>query len=381
MPLHKPAVPKHSLKQWILSSLILIGAIAVSIGLFFFEKNIELTENTIFKAQAQAEQLSIVSQIPIRFRGFLTSQEIFDIVAPIDSQVISSAYYKGSTYNKGDILIQLDSSLAQKSLLQAKSLLAKSKLQLQQFNSAQKNSYQNSVTKSTERGKQLQSQISLAQLQLTQAQQQLKQCTITAPFNGIFEQLIIKPQQYTKQGQLLAKLANTQKLQIRSRINPSVFALIPKGSNGPPVFTAQLSNNTIQAIQPIISKKLTLGLLHYSQQLNTAQQRDIIFSIEQPTNIALGTLLDFDINVSTPKNMSIVKVAHGLLKPKQTIWLSDGDSLLVRPYQSIYQTETHHYLHIYLNDNDKPLEQLVIIQSYLNTATDGMPLQLIKASH
>lgn len=202
----------------------------------------------VVTAQAQPYQFTVKSQANVQ------SAQSLLISSDIAAKVIwvSSNYKLGQQVTAGELLMKLDDANYRLKVAQAKAALADSAIRLRNEEAEMRRAKKLSKTAAAARKAkldQVKSSHEVAQLTLENAEKDLAKTKITAPINGVIDQLHIDLGQYVGAGSAMFKLLLTDKAEVRLPITAEQMNYLQLPTETSPInvlLTANYGENQYQ---------------------------------------------------------------------------------------------------------------------------------------
>ncbi|MFP8489777.1 efflux RND transporter periplasmic adaptor subunit [Gracilimonas sp. Q87] len=378
-------------KTLIISISILIGSVAV-LGLIFSTEP-KAERSGLAKESAMLVQVETVEKG--RFNPTITatgtvqaSQEIM-LGVRIEGEVIyrSPNFVPGNFVEKGDILMQIDSTDYVNELMQARSQLRQAESALQRemgLQEAAKREYKLLDDTLSEANRALvlrqpqllatRAQVESAQATVNQVQLNLDRTTIRAPFNAYILDRYVNTGSLVSPGQDLGQLVGIDTYWVEAAVPLSKlrwFDFEGDGGGSP----VQIRSRTAWAENEY--REGTLFKMLGSLENNT-RMAQVLVEIQDPMAIQPGNedlprliIGSFvEVNIQGKALDEVVKVNRDHIRNNETTWVMQGDSLDIRDIEIDFQDSEFAYISSGLQDGDQ------IVTTNLANVTQGAPLRL-----
>lgn len=345
-------------RQLLITAVILFLTAIVIITLFNHEETITTTT-----MQREKPSVSIITAAPqtysltIEARGLVEPKRQLNLMGQVLGTVtyISDKFAAGNTFNKGDILLTVDTHYVELELQKAnvayqQASLHELEVKAQSNDEDTANNPQFTLAHST-------TMAALAGLQL--AQQQLNNTKLQAPFDGRVITRVIQEQEQLVIGRPIGQIYATDTLQLRIALTPEQLTLLGNIGKNTHSITASNDNNKWQ------------GYLIRSESMIAANRMVYVIaeihlekSEEQPL---LGSLLSVSIQ-SLPKP-NLIKIPLTALYNNNSVWVvNHQQQLYIQPINIIFQNNNEAYINNGIATGDN------IVINPLADAYNGMPV-------
>jgi len=211
-------------------SIIIIIVILVSSG-FLLKKNYDTINQQQLSTDISAVVSVNVTEVKemttghvLHLTGALNPATELNISAQTQGQITSLNVELGQFKKKGSVLATIDSRLKQLAVQSAKLSSSKLKRDLERFENLYKGG---SVTE--QQLDDARNAVENANIQLEQAQKQLADATIIAPFSGVITQKQVEKGAYINIGNPIASIVDISKLKIKLNVSESNVYELKKG--------------------------------------------------------------------------------------------------------------------------------------------------------
>lgn len=291
-------------------------------------------------AETQNHTITLISQ------GVVTPSTEIELATDVTGTIIdvSPKLVNGSFFNKGDVLLTLDSSLYEAEVARATSLLETARLSLTQ---AKSRGAQALITEAEAR-------LRAMQVGLKQAQSQLEKTKIKAPFDGRVRERRVGLGQFVSPGFPLARLYATNEMTVRLPLAAEFLELV--------YLPMAYEKNSTQKTSKVSFVVETGGKRHsWSGQLtgiegavNERNRLQFLLSVipepfrpdsKQPNRplLAAGQFLKAEIEGVTLEN--VIKLPRYLLRTdQQIVIINEEDRLELRKVSVKYRGRNDLYL-------------------------------------
>lgn len=378
-------------KTVVTSVLIIIGSAAV-LGLIFSTEP-EAERSGLAKVSPMLVQVETVEKgtfnPTISATGTVRASQEIMLGARIEGEVVyrSPNFVPGSFVEKGDILLQIDSTDYVNELMQARSELRQAESALQRemgLQEAAKREYALLDDSLSEPNRALvlrqpqllatRAQVEAAQATVNQAQLNLDRTTIRAPFNAYILDQYVNIGSLVSPGESVGQLAGIDTYWVEAAVplNKLRWFNFEGEGEGSPV---QIRSRTAWPEREYREGNLfkMLGSLE-----NGTRMAQVLVEIEDPMSIQpgnedlprliIGSFVETNIQGRTLDN--VVMVRRDYIRSNGTIWVMEGDSLNIRDIEIQFQDSEHAYVSSGLNDGDQ------VVTTNLANVTEGAPLRL-----
>lgn len=378
-------------KTLFISVSILIGSVAI-LGLILSTEP-EAERSGLAKESAMLVQVETVEKgtfnPTITATGTVQASQEIMLGARVEGEVIyrSPDFVPGGFVDKGEVLMQIDSTDYVNELMQAKSELrqAESDLQLEmglQEAAQREYSILDDTLSETNRALVLRqpqllasrAQVESAQASVNQAQLNLDRTTVRAPFNAYIMARNVNTGSLVSPGQDLGQLAGIDTYWVEASVPLSKLRWFDfeGDEGGSPV---QIRNSTAWAEDE--HREGTLFKMMGSLEYDTRMAR-VLVEVEDPMAIQLeheglpkliiGSFVETKIQGKALEEVSMVHREY--IRSNETIWVMEGDSLDIRDIEIEFQNAEFAYVSLGLEDGDQ------VITTNLANVTQGAPLRL-----
>lgn len=378
-------------KTLITSVLIIIGSAAV-LGLIFSTEP-EAERSGLAKESAMLVQVETVEKgtfnPTITATGTVRAAQEVMLGARIEGEVIyrSPQFVPGSFVEKGDILVQIDSTDYVNELMQARSELRQAESALQRemgLQEAAKREYALLDDSLSEPNRALvlrqpqllatRAQVEAAQATVNQAKLNLDRTTIRAPFNAYILDQYVNTGSLVSPGENIGRLAGIDTYWVEAAVplNKLRWLNFEEEGEGSP---AKIRSRTAWAEGEYREGNLfrMLGSLE-----NDTRMAQVLVEIEDPMSIQPGNenlprliIGSFvETNIQGRALDDVVKVNRDYIRSNETIWVMEGDSLDIRDAEIQFQDSKSAYISSGLEDGDR------VVTTNLANVTRGAPLRV-----
>ncbi len=342
-----------------------------------------LVQTTTLQPKAHTLTLSTVGSIEASQKGVLSSKVSGKITA------ISPELTPGTFVRKGTLLAQIDPTDYEASIAQLEAQLSSAKAALmieegQQASAKKELALSNIEPVGLSRSlllrepQLIQAKASIASLEasLKTAKNNLKECHITAPFDGIITQKKAELGNYISAQNTLVEMVASDTYWLTATL-PSQAA----------TFLNNLSHDELKRLSVRLRKSDTP--LHVKASITkllpeldtTTKQPKILITIEDPLglkvhknaktpSLLLGETLTIDMALKHFENVMVVPIK--LLRANDTLWvMNESQKLHIKPITVLAKEKEFALVQEGILPTDK------IITTYLTTAVEGMALQEI----
>lgn len=378
-------------KTVFISILIIIGSVAI-LGLIFSTEP-EAERAGIAKQSAMLVQVETVEKgtyyPTISATGTVQPSEEIMLGARIEGEVIdrSAEFVPGGFVEKGEMLLQVDSTDYVNDLMQANSELRQARSALQRemgLQEAAKREYALLDDTLSEANRALvlrqpqllavKAQVESAHATVNQARLNLERTTIRAPFNAHIVERNVNKGSLVSPGQNLGRLVgiDTYWVEVAVPMNKLNWLGFEEDGEGSPV---QIKNRSAWQEGQYREGKLfkILGSLEYETRMARA-----LVEVEDPISVnnmnkvkprmIIGSFVQADIQGKELTN--VVRVNRDHIRSNETIWVMQGDSLDIREVDIAFQNARYAFISSGLTDGDH------VITTNLANVTQGTPLRL-----
>jgi RND family efflux transporter MFP subunit len=378
-------------KTLIISVSILIGSGAI-LGLIFSTEP-EAERSGIAKESAMLVQVEVVEKGT--FKPSITatgtiqpSQEVM-LGARVEGEVIyrSSNFVPGSFVEKGEILLQIDSTDYVNELMQARSQLQQARSALQRemgLQEAAKREYALLDDTLSEANRALvlrqpqllatRAQVESAQATVNQAKLNLERTTIRAPFNAYILDQYVNTGSLVSPGENLGQLAGVDTYWVEAGVplNKLRWLNFEENGDGAPV---QVRSRTAWEEDEYRNGSLFKMLGSLEDQTRMAR---VLVAVEDPMAIEPGNeelprliIGSFaETKIQGKALDEVVKVKRDYIRSNESIWVMEGDSLNIRDIEIQFQDSEYAYVSAGLDNGDQ------VVTTNLANVTQGATLRL-----
>lgn len=375
-------------KTLFISISILIGSVAI-LGLILSTEP-EAERAGLAKENAMLVQVESIEKgafnPTITATGTVQASQEIMLGARVEGEIIyrSPDFVPGGFVDKGDILMQIDSTDYVNELMQAKSELrqAESDLQLEMgLQEAAKREYSilDDTLSETNRALVLRqpqllairAQVESAQALVNQAQLNLDRTTVRAPFNAYIMARNVNTGSLVSPGQDLGQLAGIDTYWVEASVPLNKLRWFDFEGVSP----AQITNSTAWAEDEY--REGTLFKMMGSLEYDTRMAR-VLVEVEDPMAIQpdheglpkliIGSFVETKIQGKVLDEVSMVN--RDYVRSNETVWVMEGDSLDIRDIEIEFQNAEFAYVSSGLEDGDK------VVTTNLANVTQGAPLRL-----
>ena len=318
------------------------------------------------------------------------SQEV-DLRPRVSGEVVSlsKAFTPGGYIEKGEQLLQIDSSDYRNALEQRKSELRQARADLNIEMGRQdvaRQDYQLFADTLSEENKSLvlrepqlesaRSSVESAQAAVDQAQLSLDRTTIKAPFNANILTRNVNVGSQVSTNQTLGHLVGLDSYWIEATVPVSQlrWITIPEGNgqNGPEV---RVRNRT--AWPPDTYREGRLFRLIGTLEDQTRMARVLVtvpdpqvYKTDDPDTprLMLGSFVEVHIPANTLED--VVRLNRDYVRDDDTVWVMEDGELDIRDVEIVFRDARYAYIKSGLSDGDQ------IVTTNLSTVSDGAPLRL-----
>jgi RND family efflux transporter MFP subunit len=378
-------------KTLIISVSILIGSGAI-LGLIFSTEP-EAERSGIAKESAMLVQVEVVEKGT--FKPSITatgtiqpSQEVM-LGARVEGEVIyrSSNFVPGSFVEKGEILLQIDSTDYVNELMQARSQLQQARSALQRemgLQEAAKREYALLDDTLSDANRALvlrqpqllatRAQVESAQATVNQAKLNLERTTIRAPFNAYILDQYVNTGSLVSPGENLGQLAGVDTYWVEAGVplNKLRWLNFEENGDGAPV---QVRSRTAWEEDEYRNGSLFKMLGSLEDQTRMAR---VLVAVEDPMAIEPGNeelprliIGSFaETKIQGKALDEVVKVKRDYIRSNESIWVMEGDSLNIRDIEIQFQDSEYAYVSAGLDNGDQ------VVTTNLANVTQGATLRL-----
>jgi RND family efflux transporter MFP subunit len=378
-------------KTLIISVSILIGSGAI-LGLIFSTEP-EAERSGIAKESAMLVQVEVVEKGT--FKPSITatgtirpSQEVM-LGARVEGEVIyrSSNFVPGSFVEKGEILLQIDSTDYVNELMQARSQLQQARSALQRemgLQEAAKREYALLDDTLSDANRALvlrqpqllatRAQVESAQATVNQAKLNLERTTIRASFNAYILDQYVNTGSLVSPGENLGQLAGVDTYWVEAGVplNKLRWLNFEENGDGAPV---QVRSRTAWEEDEYRNGSLFKMLGSLEDQTRMAR---VLVAVEDPMAIEpgneelprliIGSFVETKIQGKALDE--VVKVKRDYIRSNESIWVMEGDSLNIRDIEIQFQDSEYAYVSAGLDNGDQ------VVTTNLANVTQGATLRL-----
>lgn len=377
-------------KTLITSVLILFGSVAVLGLIFSTEPEAErsgLAKESAMLVQVETVEKGTFNPIITATGTVQASQEIM-LGARIEGEVMyrSPEFVPGSFVEKGDILVQIDSTDYVNELMQARSELRQAESALQRemgLQEAAKREYALLDDSLSEPNRALvlrqpqllatRAQVEAAQATVNQAQLNLDRTTIRAPFNAYILDQYVNTGSLVSPGENIGQLAGIDTYWVEAAVplNKLRWFNFQEAGEGSPV---QIRSRTAWDEEEYREGNLfkMLGSLE-----NETRMAQVLVEIQDPMSVQpgnedlprliIGSFVETNIQGKALNDVVMVNRDH--IRSNETIWVMEGDSLDIREVEIQFQDSEFAYVSSGLEDGDR------VVTTNLANVTQGAPLR------
>jgi len=335
-------------------------------------------------------------RIPIQTQGTIEPRTTIQLSAEVSGRIKETAtqFAKGGFFNKGEILLRVDTQEYKLAIIKAEATVAGAKQQLASAEAEHKQKLKEyrdvDPTKISDYAlrkpqyEEAKARLKAAEADLALARLQLQRCDILAPFDG----RIIKKQadvgQYVRPGEMLAEIYAIDIAEVRLPISQSQTKLI----NLPELHKTSLENDPVTEV---IIRGNYAGDEHRWKGRITRTDASIdtrnqllylIAQIDDPYNLrnstkhkaplTIGSFIQAEIMGRQLTN--VIVIPRTAIHEQNTVWLLDESlNLRFRDVSIIHRGNALVYINGGLKNGDR------IITSPLDAAVDGMQLRLTQS--
>ncbi|MFT4552297.1 MAG: membrane fusion protein (multidrug efflux system) [Chlamydiales bacterium] len=155
--------------------------------------------------------------IPTEYRIVLDPRQRTTLSAEVNSKIKEISREMGDAFNSGDILVRLEDKIFRAIHKKTKFLLQRAQEQL----TAKRELFDDNVASLFEL-KNAQAELAVAEADLETAMKELESCTITAPYSGHIDNILINQHETIQVGQPIVKIVNDKTL-LGKLLVPSYF--------------------------------------------------------------------------------------------------------------------------------------------------------------
>ncbi len=243
--------------------------------------------------------------------GNVVSREDARVASEQEGRVISVAEV-GTQLRKGEPLARLDDRMLRLQIRQAQSDVARIQAQLDYAHSQEKRLGQ-LVEKASIAGAQLdearsqrrvlEQDLQRASVSVEQSRQRLQNSTVRAPFDGMVAERFIQVGEYLATGTAVARLVNTQRLEVRAQAPVNLAAGLAPGMS---LSLREGSNETVQKVRAVVP-------------VGDESSRQIELRIElDSSQWAIGSALQVGLPSAAPREVIAVPRDALLLRANET---------------------------------------------------------------
>lgn len=378
-------------KALIISVSILIGAAAI-LGLIFSTEP-EAERSGIAKESAMLVQVEAVEKgafsPTINATGTIQPSEEIMLGARVEGEVIqrSPNFVPGGFVEKGELLLQIDSTDYVNDLMQAKSELQQARSALQRemgLQEAARREYALLDDTLSEANRALvlrqpqllatRAQVESAQATVNQAQLNLDRTTIRAPFNAYIIERNVNTGSLVAPGQNLGQIVGVDTYWVEASVPLNKlkwFNFEDEGQGSPVQVRSRNAWDNDQYREGTLFKML--GSLEYNTRLAR-----VLVEVNDPLAIKneneglpkliIGAFVE--ANIQGKELNDVVKVNRDHIRSNNTIWVMEGDSLNIRDIDILFQNSEFAFVSSGLQGGDR------VVTTNLANVTQGAPLRL-----
>lgn len=378
-------------KTTIISATILIGALTVMSVIFFTEPKAErsdISKQTAMLVEVVKAQKGTYNPIISATGTVRPSQEIL-LGARIEGQVVylSPDFVPGGYVDKGDILLQVDSTDYINDLTDAESSLEQARSELQRelgLQEAAKREYSlldDTLSKANKalvlREPQLRSvkaRVSSAQTAVNQAKVNLQRTTIRSPFEGHIIYRNVNIGSLVSPGQNLGQLVGNKIYWVETAVplNRLKWLQFEEDGVSSPV---EIRSKTAWGEGKTREGRLFKMLGSLEDQTRMAR---VLVEVSDPLSrqkanvdkprLVIGSFVQ--TNIQGKAIEGVVKINRDYIRSNETAWVMQGDTLDIRELEVVFQDADHAYVAAGLEEGDD------IVTTNLANVTEGAPLRL-----
>ncbi|MBN2069409.1 MAG: efflux RND transporter periplasmic adaptor subunit [Opitutales bacterium] len=383
------------MKKILLPILILLGCFVLMFGLFTLRKKPERVP--------QAEQIASVEiadvhaaddSINIYVQGTVSPRTATNLLPQVSGTIKSVApvFYVGGFFRKGDILLQIDPTDYEVALANAQSVLAQAELALAQeeaqsvqakkdWDALQLEGEPSALTLRLPQLKKAQATVNAATAALKQAQRDLHDTRVVAPYDGMVQTKNADLGQYVSSSTVLGSIFAVDFAEIRLPVKTSDLAFIdfPKGMRGdasewPEVtLEAEFAGNHIVRNARIVRSE---GVVDTSSRFTY-----LVAQLEDPYGIYSGELLSpmpvgLFVNATVKGKVfrNLVTIPRYALRGADTVLVVNKESRINVRHVKLLKTDV---AHAYIAEGISDGEQICL--TALEFVIEGMKVQDINA--
>ncbi|MEX0723072.1 MAG: efflux RND transporter periplasmic adaptor subunit [Gracilimonas sp.] len=380
---------------WKKSLLISFGILIVSLAVLglIFSTEPEAERSGTAKESAMLVEMESVERgtfTPvISATGTVQASQEIMLGARTEGEVtfLSSNFVPGSYIEKGDVLLQIDSTDYVSELMQARAELRQVESELQQelgLQEAAKREYElygdtlsevnQALVLRQPQLKAIRAQVESAQASVDLAERNLDRTTVRAPFNAYILDRTVNLGSQVSPGQALGQLVGIDTYWVEAAIplNKIRWLEFDEDGRGSAV---QIRNQTAWRGSEYREGSLYKMLGSLDDQTRMAR---VLVEVEDPRSLRaensdqppliIGSFVETNIEGRTLQD--VAKVNRDYLRSNETIWVKEGDSLSIRDLEIEFQDSDYAYVSSGLEDGDQ------VVTTNLATVTEGAPLRL-----
>ena len=381
-------------KRTLLTSLgILIAASVIMALIFYTEPTAQQTGAT--KATPMLVDVSEVQranyQPTIQVMGTVRASQDINLSPRVSGEIISlsDSFAPGGYVEKGQVLVQVDSSDYKNTLEQRKSELRQARadldLEMGQQDVAQRD-YQLFADTLSEENKALvlrepqlesaRSSVESAQAGVDQAQLDLDRTTIRAPFNAHILSRNVNVGSQVSEGENLGRLVGLDTYWVEATVPLSKLRWMDIPQNG------NQSGSEVKVRNRTAWPPDTYREGHLFRLIGTLEDQTrlarVLVSVPDPQaymtddsdapRLMLGSFVE--VHIKANELSDVVRLSRDYVRDDETVWVMENEELRIKEVDVLFRDAQYAYVKNGLSDGDK------VVTTNLSTVSDGAPLRL-----
>lgn len=358
-----------------------------------FSTEPEAERSGIAKESAMLVQVEVMEKgsfyPTISATGTIQPAKEIMIGARVEGEVVerSPEFIPGGFIEKGELLLQIDSTDYVNDLMQARSELQQARSALQRemgLQEAAKREYALLDDTLSEANRALvlrqpqllatRAQVESAQATVNQAQLNLDRTTIRAPFNAYILERNVNTGSLVAPGQNLGQLVGVDTYWVEASVSLDKLKWLDfedDGQESPVQIRSRNAWNNDQYREGTLFKML--GSLEYDTRMAR-----VLVEVNDPLAIRnenkglpkliIGAFVE--TNIQGKELNEVVKVNRDHIRSNETIWVMEGDTLNIRDIEIEFQSSEFAYVSSGLESGDR------VVTTNLANVTQGAPLRL-----
>jgi RND family efflux transporter MFP subunit len=380
---------------WKKSLLISFGILIVSLAILglIFSTEPEAERSGTAKESAMLVEVEAVERgtfTPIiSATGTVQASQEIMLGARVEGEVTfrSSNFVPGSYLEKGDVLLQIDSTDYVSELMQARAELRQVESELQQelgLQEAAKREYElygdtlsevnQALVLRQPQLKAIRAQVESAQASVDLAERNLDRTTVRSPFNAYILDRTVNLGSQVSPGQELGQLVGIDTYWVEAAIPLSKIRWLEFNEDGSSS-AVRVRNRTAWPEGEFREGSLYKMLGSLDDQTRMAR---VLIEVEDPRSrlaenldqpqLIIGSFVETNIAGRTLQD--VARVNRDYMRSNETIWVMEGDSLSIRELGVEFQDSDYAYVSSGLEGGDQ------VVTTNLATVTEGAPLRL-----